>query len=119
MMLAAQDFLLWCHVLSVALWSLMAALDDWVSHQLHLPKAREMLKHHAAVREYSALLLTPNLGWRAEGRGDAPLAHAVITAAASFLFPQFIFGLHLPLLTLDFHLLYCKTGGKYIDLYSQ
>ena len=97
----------------------MAAPDDQVSRQLQLPKAGEKLKHCAAVREYLALLLTPNLGWRAERRGDAPLAHAVITAAASFLFAQFVFGLHLPLLTLDFHLSYCNTRGKYLDLYSQ
>lgn len=47
-------------------------------------------------------------GLEGRRRGDAPLARAIITAAASFLFPQFIFCL-----------LYCKTRGKHLDLYSQ
>lgn len=107
-------------VLSVALWSLMPAPGDQVSLINCIFLKREKSSSTVQQSESNlALFLTPNLGWRAEGRGDAPLAHAVITAAAPFLFPQFVFGLHLPLLTLDFHLLYCKTRGKHLDLCSQ
>lgn len=74
--------------------------------------------HWAAVTENLSLLLIPNVGWRAEGRSDAPLARHHRSCSV-LLFPQFIFGLHLSLLTSDFHLLYCKTRGTYLDLYSQ
>lgn len=92
----------------------MAAPDDQVSHQLLFPKAGEKLKHYAAVRVYLPLPLTLGQSWRAERRGHAHVAHAVITGTVSFHFSQFVSGLHLPLLKLNFHLLYHKTRGKFI-----
>lgn len=100
-----------CHCCPVPL---MAAPDGRVSHQLLFPKAKEKLKHCAAVRVYLPLPLTLGQSWRTERRGDAHVAHAVITGTASFHFSQVVFGLHLPLLKLNFHLLYHKTRGKYI-----